>query len=125
MVEATFDREVVIQPEHIQYPALLLAGLGRVSSGLINDYDAGIMALLSLFAILPAKVRDDFEDDIDNLADIVKSAQYAERGTARVTRSVRSGYALIVAEVLSRVTDALDVAGLLWKTKTELRGSEN
>ncbi|MFC2067738.1 hypothetical protein ACFLTP_01815 [Chloroflexota bacterium] len=124
-MEETFNREIIIQDEHIQYPSLLLSGLGRVSSGLVQEYDAGIMALIALFGVLPAKVRKSFDDDIDELADIVKSEQYAERGTMRITRSVRSRYALKVYDCLARVTDALDKAGLLWKTKTELRGSEN
>ena len=47
------DTEVVIQDEHIQYPSLLLSALSRVSSGIINDYDAGVMALIALFNVLP------------------------------------------------------------------------
>jgi len=120
----TFDTEVVIHEDHIQYPALLLSGLGRVSSGLINDYDAGIMALIALFSILPAKVRKQFDGDIREMGDIVRTGQYVERGAMRITRSVRSVYALKVSASLTRVTDALDKAGLLWKTKTELRGTE-
>ena len=124
MVE-NFDKEVIIQDEHIQYPSLLLSGLGRVSSGLMNDYDGGVMALISLLHILPSKVRKEFQYDIKELSDTIKTAQYAERGTLRITRSVRSGYALRVSACLARVTDALDKAGLLWKTKTELRGTES
>jgi len=119
------DTEVVIHEDHIQYPALLLSGLGRVSSGLINDYDAGIMALIALFSILPAKVRKQFEDDIKEMASIVRTVQYTEKGQYRITRTIRSMYALKVSASLTRITDALDKAGLLWKTKTELRGTED
>jgi len=120
-----FEKEVTIQEEHIQYPTLMLMGLNRVSLGIVSDYDAGIMALISLIAILPGRVRKHFKGDMDEFSEIVAGRQYAESGTNRITREVRSRYALRVSFCLAKVTDALDAAGLLWKTKRELRGTED
>ena len=113
-----------IADEHIQFHAILMTAINRVSLGIINDYDAGIGAMLSLFGLLPKRVREQFGEDIKYFRDVARSKHYIEEGKYRVTRSVRSEYAIQVSDCLARITDALDDAGLLWKTKSELVGGE-
>jgi hypothetical protein len=117
------EREVVAD-EHIQFHAILMGAINRVSSGITLDYDGGIMALFALFALLPAKIRVKFKSSIDDFKGIIKSDEYSEEGRFRITRSLRSYYAYSVSLCLADIVDALDHQGLLWKTRREIAGRE-
>lgn len=121
--EHDVEREVIAS-EHIQYHAILMSGINMVRLAIVNDYDAGVGAMLALFALLPSKVRVSFEKDRERFAKVVGSEVYAEAGRSRITRSVRAGYAVKVAECLARVVDELDSHGMLWKTRAEMVGGD-
>jgi len=117
------ERETIAS-EYIQFHTILMGAINSVRMGIVNDYDAGIMALLSLFALLPSKVRKEFNADYQHLSKVVNSDVYSETGTYRITRSVRAQYAVGISECLSRIVDELDKAGMLWKSRNEMVGGE-
>lgn len=117
--------ETIVQGEHIAYESILLSGIQKVSNALVTDYDGGIMAMISLLSVLSAKHRVQFKVERAKFTEIVNTDVYNERATLRITRRIRSQYAVAVADCLSKIVDVLDAAGLLWKSKTELVGRES
>jgi len=136
-VQKDSTQELTLQ-EHIPFFLTLMRAIESVRVSIEQDWDGGVMSLVSLTAVLPPKLRTTFENDIEYFEDMALSNDFnshitvAERGNRydirlqrvnwAVVNTTRRRYAIEVGRCLAGIIAELDKQGMLWKSRSELVG---
>jgi hypothetical protein len=87
-------RQELLTSEHIPYQLILMNAVEDVRRGISSHNDGGLGALLSLYSVLPVKIRSQLNGLDEEILKYLKLRITIQRVSHREKRYIRGGYKL-------------------------------